>query len=93
MSKRTPTTDEWLATLEPAARERFYLRRELQRHAAYAAADLNKTRLYFHNRVVEYDEQRLAYSVWLALPKGTRCAFRSAGDSTSVYSHDLVDRL
>ena len=39
--------------------------------------DVRKARLYFPDgRVTQYDNQNLAYAVWLALPKGTRVAFR-----------------
>jgi hypothetical protein len=53
----------------------------------------SKARLcYPDGRVVAYDDPHLAYAVWLALPRGVRCAFRSAGDRTPVYPHDHVDR-
>jgi hypothetical protein len=52
-----------------------------------------KARIYYRNgRISEYDDQREAYAVWLALPKGVRAAFRGRGDTTPVYSHDYVDR-
>lgn len=57
-----------------------------------------KARLYIrwkngHEEVREYDDQSLAYAVWLALPKGVRAAFRGADDSSPVYSWNYVDRL
>jgi len=61
-------------------------------------ANATKTRLYRTSGdgvvlVDHFDDAQLAYSVWLAAPKGTRLAFRSANDSRPVYSHDFVDRL
>jgi len=54
----------------------------------------DKARLYFTDgRIVTYDDQRLAYAVWLALPKGMKVAFRGRGDTTPVYWHDYVDKL
>jgi len=45
------------------------------------------------SEVKEYTDQAEAYSVWLALPKGVRAAFRGAGDNRPVYSWDYVDRI
>ena len=56
--------------------------------------DCSKARLYFPSgRVVHYDEQKLAYIVWLQLPKGIRVAFRGANDNTPVYPWSYVDAL
>jgi hypothetical protein len=56
--------------------------------------DTAKARLHYPDgRVVHYGDQTLAYRVWLALPKGVRCAFRSAGETRPVYAHDYVDRM
>ncbi len=53
----------------------------------------DKTRLIFLNgRVVPYDDPKLAYAVWIALPRGVRVAFRSAGDTLAVRFQDYVDR-
>ncbi len=53
--------------------------------------DVHKTRLHFPDgRVMHYDDQKLAYFVWLALPKGTRVAFRAANDARPVYSWDCA---
>ena len=53
----------------------------------------SKARIYYiDGRIVHYDDEKLAYAVWLALPTGTRAAFRAAGDSTPVYSRDFVDK-
>lgn len=53
----------------------------------------SKARLYYRDgRIESYEDQRLAYAVWLALPRGIRVAFRGAGDTTPVYSHDYLDR-
>jgi hypothetical protein len=65
---------------------------ERKREAAWAAADVNKARVYFPDSVGEYASDTLAYSVWLGMGRGVRCAFRAAGDATPVYSWDLVDR-
>jgi hypothetical protein len=51
-----------------------------------------KARLYFPDgRAEEFDDQKLAYAVWLALPKGIRAAFRGAKDARPVYPWDCVD--
>ena len=56
--------------------------------------DTTQARLYYPDgRIESYESQRLAYAVWLALPRGVRVAFRGKGDSTPVYAHDYVDRL
>lgn len=55
--------------------------------------DTSKARLYFvDGRIEHYEDQKLAYAVYLALGKGIRCAFRGKGDTTPVYSWDYVDR-
>jgi len=58
--------------------------------------DLRKppsARILFRNgRVVEFNNQTLAYQTWLALPCGTRAAFRGQGDSRPVYSWDFADQ-
>jgi hypothetical protein len=50
------------------------------------SVNLRKARLYF-------DDQKPAYAVWLALPKGTRAAFSGANDETPVYPWDCVDKF
>ena len=61
-------------------------------------ADPSLARLYFpgdvnHPMYVEhYRIGRDAYGLWLALPRGVRCAMRNAGETLAVYPHDLVDR-
>ena len=53
-----------------------------------------KARLFYPDgRIVEYDDPKMAYAVWLGLPKGVRAAFRGANDETPVYPHDYVDRM
>jgi hypothetical protein len=43
-------------------------------------------RLHFSDgRVEHFDDQKLAYALWLALPKGVRAAFRGANDTRPVY--------
>ena len=52
-----------------------------------------KARVYLSNgRVVEFDDQRLAYQFWLALAPSVRAAFRGAGDTTPVLPWDYVHR-
>ena len=48
-------------------------------------------RIYYRDGTVA-PYQALAYAVWLALPKGTKAAFRGKGDQTPVYPHDFVDK-
>jgi hypothetical protein len=56
--------------------------------------DVRKPRLYFPGgRVTQYDDQKLAYAVWLALPKGCRAAFRGANDARPVYPWDYADAI
>lgn len=53
----------------------------------------DKTRIhYIDGTIVEYKDAKLAYTVWLALPRGTRAAFRGVGDKTPVLPHDYADR-
>jgi hypothetical protein len=60
---------------------------------AKKAADLTKARLFHLNgEVSTFDDQKLAYEVWLALPKGVRVAFRGKGDAMPVYSHSYADK-
>jgi hypothetical protein len=47
---------------------------------------------YPDGRVDYFTDQLLAYTVWLALPKGVRAAFRDAGDTRPVWPWDCVDR-
>jgi hypothetical protein len=54
--------------------------------------DTRKARVCFPDgRVGHYDDQKLAYAVWLALPKGTRAAFRGANDPRPVYPWDYAE--
>ena len=56
--------------------------------------DTSKARLYYEGgRITHWEDQRLAYAVWLSLPKGIRVAFRGANDATPVYPWDCLDRL
>jgi hypothetical protein len=49
--------------------------------------DVRMARLYLlSRRVMHYDDAKLAYAVWFALPKITRVAFRGANDARAVYS-------
>ena len=58
------------------------------------AQDVSKARIIHPDgRIYHFDSQKLAYEVYLDLPKGTRVAFRGANDSTPVYSHDYVDKI
>ena len=53
--------------------------------------DTSKARLYFRDgTITEYDDQCLAYAVWLAIDRDTPVAFRSKGDNTPVYPWDYV---
>jgi len=52
-----------------------------------------KARIYFTDgRVSEFHDDRLAYQVWLALPRGVRAAFRGKRDERPVYPWDFVDQ-
>jgi len=59
---------------------------------AHLKVDATKARIYFPDgRVVHYEDQKLAYFLWLALPKGVRAAFRGANDAKPVYPWEYVD--
>ena len=81
-----------LDSLTPYGRKVWAGILERKREAAWAAADVNKARVYFPDHVSEYASDTLAYHTWLGMSQGVRCAFRAAGDATPVYSWDLVDR-
>ncbi len=56
--------------------------------------DTHKARIYYTGgRVQHWDDQALAFAVWLGLPKGVRAAFRGANDTRPVYTWDYVDAL
>ena len=58
------------------------------------SVDVHKARLYFCNGdIVHYEDQKLAYAVWLSLPKGARTAFRRLNDGQPVYPWDYADVL
>jgi hypothetical protein len=64
------------------------LRRKLEQGGSTTA------RIFHPNgRVDHFQDQALAYALWLGLPKGVRAAFRGANDSTPVYPWDYVDAL
>jgi hypothetical protein len=49
-------------------------------------------RIYFPDGTArEHFDQVMAFRTWLALPAGTRAAFRAAGDTLPVYDHSYVD--
>jgi len=55
--------------------------------------DISKARLFYPDGAVEtYDNQKLAYEIWLGSRKGIRIAFRGKGDKTPVYSWDYLDK-
>ncbi len=54
-------------------------------------ATTRKAKLYYRDgTIVEYDDQRLAYAVWLATDRSTAVAFRGKGDDTPVYPSDYA---
>jgi len=56
--------------------------------------DIRKARVSFPDgRIAHYGDQQLAYAVWLALPRGSRAAFRGANDTRPVYLWDYVDAI
>ena len=55
--------------------------------------DARKARIYFRDgRVEHFENQVLAFAVWLALPRGVMAAFRGVGDHRPVYPWDYVDK-
>jgi len=58
------------------------------------ASLLSKARIYFPDGWIEqFDNQALAYAVWLALPEETHAAFRGINNGLPVYPWDYVDNL
>jgi len=56
-------------------------------------SNTDTARIYFHDgRVEEFENQQLAYLVWLSLPRGTRAAFRGKGDSRPIHTWDYADK-
>jgi hypothetical protein len=56
--------------------------------------DALKACIYFTDgRVEQFKNQSFAFALWLALPKGTRAAFRGKGDTRPVCPWDCVDCL
>lgn len=56
--------------------------------------DIRKPRIYFADgRVDHFRNEVFAYALWLALPEGTRVAFRGKNDTRPVYPWDHVDAL
>lgn len=55
--------------------------------------DTTKARIFYPNGLISsFFSSPLAYSVYIALDKGVRAAYRAAGDETPVYDQDYVDR-
>lgn len=55
--------------------------------------DTTKPRLFFiGGRISHYDTDASAYTIWRALAKGVRVAFRNAGDTREVFAWDFLDR-
>ena len=54
-------------------------------------ADTTQARLYWADgQVSHYRDQRLAYAIYIGMPKETRIAFRGAGDKLEVFPWNLV---
>jgi hypothetical protein len=54
----------------------------------------DKARIYRSDgSVTEFEDQQLAYFIWLNAPKGVRLAFRGKGDTRPVYPWNYVDQL
>ena len=79
--------------LTPMGQQGVLRARERRRQQAWAIADTSKARLYFMDSVSHYEDQSLAYFVYIHLPHGIRCAFRGAGDTRPVEPWQLVDRM
>lgn len=60
----------------------------------FARVDTRTARIYFPDgRVDHFKNDLFAFALWLALPKGTRVAFRGRNDTRPVYPWDRADRL
>jgi hypothetical protein len=56
------------------------------------SVNIRQARIYYAGGGIEhYDNQTLAFAVWLTLPKGIRAAFRATNDTRPVYPWDYVD--
>jgi hypothetical protein len=56
-----------------------------------ATVDTRKARLYFSDgQVIHYEDQNLAFVVWLSVPRSVCAAFRGANDTRPVYPGDRV---
>lgn len=56
--------------------------------------DTSKARIFFPNgQINEYEDGAFALQIYYSLPKDTRAAFRAAGDTDVVLSHDYVTSL
>jgi hypothetical protein len=54
--------------------------------------DTRRARVCFPDgRVTRFEDQKMAYAVWLALPRETRVAFRGANDPRPVYPWDYAN--
>jgi hypothetical protein len=61
-------------------------------HCGSASFDIGKARVHFADgRIEHYNDQKLAFAVWLALPKSVRAAFRGANDNRPLYPWSYVD--
>lgn len=60
----------------------------------HSKVQIDKSRIYYQDGLVRhFYNPQVAFAIYLSLPKGVKVAFRSAGDTTPVYSHDYVDQL
>ena len=48
--------------------------------------------VFSDGQVSAFQDQKLAYLVWLSLPTNTRAAFRGQGDQRKVYAWDYADK-
>ena len=62
-------------------------------HRSIQPETTQTARVYLSDgRVLHFNHQPLAYHLWLALPSGTRAAFRGKEDTRPVYPWDFADR-
>ena len=53
--------------------------------------DVTKARLYYPDGTVDhFDNQQLAYAIYLAIDVGGRVAFRGRNDTEPVYAWDYI---
>jgi hypothetical protein len=55
--------------------------------------NLETARVYYSDgQVCAFNDEKLAYRIWLSLPRGILAAFRGKGDQRPVHAWDDADK-